>query len=236
MYIPLSCPRGTTKKNLFQNTLDSNSPCSSNGVVKFAVADTLYSNAVQKVGQNYGVNNVKLVRACRDAVFLNNLNSVLAQEWPMPVVGFFGAFQWLCGSGRVLVRNASYDGSGGVSAANVLDAAFECVVPVFPGQDRDSFLMNAGLAVLAWTPMGLDGFMSASYHDKRVSLLDPDDHLTWNIFLTCDFRQDYAGVPGVSEIDTCVQCDVRAGGGFLVLGVYFPYILSILVPCISPTF
>ena len=229
MYIPLSCPRGTTKKNLFQNTFNSNSPCSSNGVVKSAVADTLYSNAVQKIGPNYGVSNVKLVRACRDAVFLANLDRVLAQEWPMPVVGFFGAFQWLCGGGRVLVRHASYDGRAVASGVNVLDTAFDCMVPVFAGQDRDSFLVNAGLSVLAWSPMGLDGFMSASYHDTRVSLLDPDDHLTWNIFLTCDFRQDHTRVPGVSEIDTCVQCDVRAGGGFLVLGVHLPRRLRIFL-------
>ena len=239
MYIPLSCPRGTTKTNLFENTFNSNSQCSSNGVVKSSIADTLYSNAVQKIGQNYGVNNVKLVRACRDAVFLNNLNRVLAQEWPMPVVGFFGAFQWLCGTGRVLVRNTSYDGNGGVSGANVLDAAFDCARPTFAGQDHANFLVNAGQSVLAWRPMGLDGFMSASYHDTRVSLLDPDDHLTWNIFLTCDFRHNNMGLAGVSEIDTCVQCDVRAGGGFLVLGVdfpHFPHIFSVcLVSCIDAT-
>jgi len=217
MYIPLTCPRGTTKSNLFEDSYDGNSPCSSNGIVKEIRADSLYSNVVQKNGVLYGVDNVQLSDACVDSTFQSNLVNVLRQDWPMPVVGFFGAFQWLCGAGRVLVRAAAAQTS--LSNMNALHAAFTCTVPSFAVGHNSFFLVNGGLAVVAWTKMGVDGFISSSYHDTQVSLLRADDHLVWNVFLSCNFPRDYSGLPGVSEIDTCLLCNVQSGSGFLVLGV-----------------
>ena len=221
MYIPLTCPRGTTKSNLLEDSYDGNSPCSSNGIVKEIRADSLYSNVVQKNGVLYGVDNVKLSDACVDSTFQRNLAKVLRQDWPMPVVGFFGAFQWLCGAGRVLVPDTSVRMEvvqTSLSNTNVLHAAFTCTVPEFAAGQHNFFLVNGGLAVMAWTKMGVDGFISSSYHDTRVSLLHADDHLVWNVFLSCNFPRDYSGRPGVSEIDTCLLCDVQSGSGFLVLG------------------
>ena len=218
IYIPQSCPRGTTKRNLFQRI--NNDLCSSNGIVNKNIADSLYSNAIQKEGLLYGVDNVILSNACFDITFQINLGKVLNQEWPMPVVGFFGAFQWLCGPGRVLVRNMHVDTTEiAMSDTNVLHAAFLCATPTFASENHNHFLVHGGLAVLSWTQMGVDGFISSSYHDTSISLLDADDHLVWNVFLKCNFPHDYGGVPGVSEIDTCLLCDVRSGGGFLVLGI-----------------
>jgi len=72
--------------------------------------------------------------------------------------------------------------------------------------------------------MGHEGFISQSYHNEIYSLLDPDSHLLWNIFMACD--QLSGTTTAVSEIDTCVKCDITDSAGFLVLGMCDPFSLS----------
>jgi len=189
----------------------------------FPEIDVLYTNQVEKTssGQvtSYHVKNVKLVDLCLDAEYQQGISRVLEQVAPMPMTGFFSAFQWLCGTGRVLVRKntnvASPPGPGG--GENSLLDAFLCVdapTSIGPGP-WESFLINSGLAVVAFEPMGHAGFLAESYHHAQLSLLDPDSHLLWNVFLTCDM---VGAKVAVSEIDTCTQCDLRTNAGFVVLG------------------
>ena len=217
MYIPLACPRGTSTRNIFpQSDSTAGKVCSSNGIVEIGFADVLFANEVRKNGNIYRIENVPLMDACDDATFGRNMIAVLTQQQPMLVIGFFGVFQHLCGPERVLVRNASAHNTG---SENPLRNAFRCFTPIIRDHTLDVFLVHTGLAVIARQRMGLNGFLSESYHDSRLSLLDPDSHLMWNIFMACDFRNRDNGtaMAGVSEIDTCFQCEYHSDAGFLVL-------------------
>ena len=222
IYIPDTCPSGSTKTNVFRVGTDPSS-CYNLGIVvsktsPSPIIDVLYTNKVQKTinGQttSYHVRNVKLADLCLDAEYQKGISRVLEQVAPMPMAGFFGAFQWLCGAGRVLVRNYP-----NVSGEDSLLNAFTCVdtpTGTESEQAKRSFLINSGLAVVAFQPMGHEGFLAESYHDARLSLMVSDSHLLWNVFLACDkIGADVA----VSEIDTCTQCDININAGFLVLGV-----------------
>ena len=78
--------------------------------------------------------------------------------------------------------------------------------------------------------MGYEGFISQSYHDEMYSLLDPNSHLLWNIFMICD---QVSGTAAVSEIDACVHCETTDHAGFLVLGTWHP-LLSCVRMCANP--
>jgi len=168
-------------------------------------------------------------------VFQGNLRLVTSQLWLMPMVGFFGAFQWLCGTDRVFTHGAGMPPpapSPGAGASNLL-GAFDCSGTVSLDGLETRFLVHAGLAIVAFHRMGMDGFISESYHNLRISLQAPEDHLLWNVFLTCPWDSDLgsgrrgdtsdtslASSPTISELDLCFRCHLRPAGGFLMLGTF----------------
>jgi len=183
----------------------------------------LFTNEVQQntltVITQYGVQNPNLLDLCTDSIFSLSLSSLLQGGALMPISGFFGTFQWLCGEGRVLVRLHTHTDKRNPSS---LKGAFVCVqAPVMTmhasqyHHTRQSFLMHSGLSVVGAYSMGYDGFIGESYHDVRLSISDPSTHLMWNIFLACPMQTEKVAV---SEIDTCTQCDAAANGGFIMLG------------------
>jgi len=235
MFIPKTCPRGSTKLNVF--AVRSNDPvvCYSHGVfvsmhdmpnVHFLYTNHVHRNDTGLVA-SYNVINSRLVDLCSDSIYREGVLRVLSQVAPVPISGFFGTLQWLCGPERVLVRRHTTSSS---QEQPLLDA-FECTgTPFATGHGALlGFLMNAGLAVTGLHPMGHEGFISQSYHNEIYSMLDPDSHLLWNIFMACDQLSGTAAA--VSEIDTCVMCDITDSAGFLVLGMWDPFSLSRCSEC-----
>ena len=235
MFIPKTCPRGSTKQNVFAAAGSPNPVvCYSRGVFVSNAMTTanmpdvhvLYMNQVHSNHSgsvtSYDVINSRLVDLSSDLAYQQGLNQVLSQVAPVPISGFFGTLQWLCGPQRVLVRSHATS----PSQAQPLLNAFDCTgTPFATGHGAFlGFLMNAGLAVAGLHPMGHEGFISQSYHNEIYSLLDPDSHLLWNIFMACD--QLSGTTTAVSEIDTCVKCDITDSAGFLVLGMCDPFSLS----------
>jgi len=180
----------------------------------------LLVNEVQKFTTGsiviYEVRNPNLVDICTDAVFQIHMTRVLRQEIHVPVSGFLGTFQFLCGEGRVLVLA---DGAIDVHGDS-MNKSFTCggapkLISLPYSTIRNSFLIHSGLAVIALQKMGYEGFISESYHDPQLSLFRGNNHLLWNIFVACNTRQDGTGV---SELDTCTQCTDQTTGGFQILG------------------
>jgi len=180
----------------------------------------------------YGVHNPQLVDLCTDTVFNLALFSVVRGSALMPISGFFGTFQWLCGEGRVLTRSHAHRDN---SSPSSLMGAFMCAhAPIITihateyDHTRQNFLMHASLSVVGAHEMGFDGFITESYHDVRLLISDPNTHLVWNIFLACSMSTERVAV---SEIDTCAQCSAITSGGFAVLGSYsmFFSVLSFVV-------
>jgi len=206
-----------------------------NGVIDEDNVQVLYSNIIQQDELLYHIANMPIRDGCTDAVFQENLRLVASQLWPMPMVGFFGAFQWLCGTDRVFTHGAGMPPpapSPGAGASNLL-GAFDCSGTVSLDGLETRFLVHAGLAIVAFHRMGMDGFISESYHDLRISLQAPEDHLLWNVFLTCPWDSDLgsgrrgdtsdtslASPPTISELDRCFRCHLRPAGGFLMLGTF----------------
>jgi len=147
----------------------------------------------------------------------------------MPTTGFMGSFQSLCPRTFVLTLNTSLVNTFQVSLynetlplefsveKNSLEFAFQCSDSPVNG----FLLMNSGLAIVSFSKLGLNGFISESYHDTSIKLVNPADHLLWNVFLQCSAQDSTSmletNLP-VSEIDACLQCDLRSFGGFLTLG------------------
>jgi len=179
--------------------------------------DVLYTNQVQSnhngLVTSYNVINPFLIDLASDPTYQYWVTLVLSQVVPMPINGFFRALQGLCCPRRVLVRNHATS----PSQAQPLQYAFDCTdtLTATGHSGFRGFLMHAGLVVTGLYRMGYEGFISQSYHDEMYSLLEPDSHLLWNIFMVYD---QPSGTAAVSEIDTCVKCEITDNAGFLVLG------------------
>jgi len=231
IYVPKACPRGSTKQNLYSTAFPTYGQCESQGILTANTAINserpnlvvLFANEVQQdtrtVITQYGVQNPSLLDLCVDSSFNLSLSNALRGGALMPISGFFGTFQWLCGAERVLVRLQTHTENRNPSS---LKGAFLCAqAPIMTihatvyHHTRQSFLMHSGLSVVGAHSMGYDGFIAESYHDMRLSISDPNTHLVWNIFLACPMRTQEVGV---SEVDTCEQCDASTNGGFVVLG------------------
>jgi len=153
----------------------------------------------------------------------------------MPTSGFMGSFQSLCPHSSVLTLNTSLVNTFQVSLynetlplefseeKNSLESVFQCSdTPVNSDSNTDGFLLiNSGLAIVSFSKIGLNGLISESYHDTSIQFVSPADHLLWNVFLQCGAQDSTSmletNLP-VSEIDACLQCDLRFFGGFLTLG------------------
>ena len=195
---------------------------------------SLYSNIVQKNSSVFEVRNMPISKACSQSYFQSQLRYLL-QRQRMPTTGFMGSFQSLCPRSFVLTLNTSLVDTFQVSLynetlpfefsveKNSLESAFQCSdTPVNSESNTDGFLLiNSGLAIVSFSKLGLNGFISESYHDTSVKLVNPADHLLWNVFLQCSAQDSTSMLENnlpVSEIDACLQCDLRSFGGFLTLG------------------
>ena len=242
-FMPRACPRGTSKSHFFKgdNNYVDNQDCMHNGIIDDYDVQVLYANIIQKDELLYHIANMPIGEGCTDTVFQENLRLVTSQLWPMPMVGFFGAFQWLCGTDRVFTHGTGMPPpplSLGAGSSN-LHGAFACSGTVSLDGLETRFLMHAGLAIVAFHHMGMEGFISESYHDLRISLQAPEDHLLWNVFLTCPWDSDLGNgrrgdtgdtslapsSPTTSELDRCFRCHLRPAGGFLMLGTFTPFFL-----------
>lgn len=238
MYIPKTCPRGSTKQNVFEASSSNPAVCYSLGVfvsqqmiASMPYVDVLYTNQVQSNQSgsvtSYNVINPRLIDLTSDPTYQQGVVEVLRQVAPVPMSGFFGTLQWLCGPERVLVRSHATS----LSQAHPLRNAFDCTdTPFATGHGAFlGFLMNAWLAVTGLHRMGYEGFISQSYHNEIYSLLEPDSHLLWKIFMVCG--QLSGAAAAVSEIDTCVKCEITDSAGFLVLGTWAPVLLMLALCC-----